>query len=92
MMPQYLCGTSSLEAIDSTFMTREEIFQSLRQNLEKTQLRTKKCADTHRKDVHFNKRDWLYVKIQPYRQNQLWQDSLRNFQKEFLGCFKSFRK
>jgi hypothetical protein len=47
-LPQYIQGSSSLEALDSDLTTRDEILTSLRNKLEKAQEAMKKYADNKR--------------------------------------------
>lgn len=66
--PTYTNGSSNIEAIDSTWITRDEILDFLRENLSKAQDNMKQQTNIHRRNYEFNTGDWVYLKIQPYGQ------------------------
>lgn len=43
----------------------------LKHNLSKAQIRMKQFADRRRSDREFNVGDWVYLKLQPYRQSSV---------------------
>jgi Chromo (CHRromatin Organisation MOdifier) domain len=59
---------SSVEAVDSLLRTRHRQLTQLRANLTIAQDRMKKFVDTHRTERSFAIGDWVYIKLQPYRQ------------------------
>jgi hypothetical protein len=67
--------------------SREEILALLRKNLRKAQDTMKRNADKHRKDVHFAVGDWVYVKLQPYRQLSLSRAKYHKLSKRFYGPY-----
>lgn len=70
-IPQYISGTSQLEAVDSLMSTREDLFSLLKRKLRKAQLQMKTSADLHRYEVHYKVGDWVYVRLRPYRQTSV---------------------
>ncbi|GAU45976.1 hypothetical protein TSUD_401160 [Trifolium subterraneum] len=60
-LPQYIQGSSSLEALDSDLVTREEIIQSLQKKLEKAQADMKKYADKRRIPHPFGEGDLVLI-------------------------------
>ncbi|GJR93397.1 ty3-gypsy retrotransposon protein [Tanacetum coccineum] len=50
---------------------RDCILKELKEHLLRAQERMKKQADKHRTDVEFEVGDWVYIKLQPYRQHSL---------------------
>uniref|UniRef100_A0A2N9I1L0 Reverse transcriptase n=1 Tax=Fagus sylvatica TaxID=28930 RepID=A0A2N9I1L0_FAGSY len=67
----YVAGTAKTEAVDKELLTRDEILKELRQNIQQAQVRMKQNADKHRRDVEFAVGDWVYLRLQPYRQSSL---------------------
>jgi hypothetical protein len=58
------------EAAD--FLQKRQLANELiKDNLTKEQSRTKKYADKHRKERHFQQGDMVYLKLQPYRHTSL---------------------
>uniref|UniRef100_A0A2N9H2J1 Chromo domain-containing protein n=1 Tax=Fagus sylvatica TaxID=28930 RepID=A0A2N9H2J1_FAGSY len=64
-------GTAKIEAVDKELLTRDEILKELRQNIQQAQVRMKQNADKHRRDVEFAVGDWVYLRLQPYRQSSI---------------------
>ncbi|PNY12251.1 retrotransposon protein [Trifolium pratense] len=58
-MPDYVTGSSSIEACDSVLTSREEILELLRENLTKAQVQMKATADKHCKEVTFEVGSWV---------------------------------
>jgi hypothetical protein len=57
--------------VDKELLTRDEILKELRQNIQQAQVRMKQNADKHRRDVEFAVGDWVYLRLQPYRQSSV---------------------
>ncbi|KAJ3703306.1 hypothetical protein LUZ61_007011 [Rhynchospora tenuis] len=59
---------SSVESINDMLRVRQQMLFNLKSQLVKAQERMKKFADLKRCERTFNKGDWVYLKLQPYRQ------------------------
>lgn len=70
-LPQYIPGTSCIEAADSIITTKQAVHSKLQQRLLKAQTLMKTYVDRHRWDVQFQVGDWVYVRLRPYRQLSL---------------------
>ena len=86
--PQYLTGTSKIDAIDDLLSQWESIFALLRQKLLKTQARMKAIADGHRRDHEFQIGEWFLVKLWPYHQTTAWGGTQSKLAKRFYGPFR----
>lgn len=64
----YVPGTSSIEAVDQELRTRDLIIKELRNQLSMAQQRMKKSYDAHRTERSFEIGDFVYLRLQPYRQ------------------------
>lgn len=59
---------SQIEAVNQVMKDRHDAIQQLKNNLAKARDRMKKYADTNRTEREFEVGDWVYLKLQPYRQ------------------------
>lgn len=62
-IPEYITGSSKLEAVDSSLTERDEVIQGIRRKLLKAQERMKRYADQKRREVHFECGEWVLVKL-----------------------------
>ncbi|PHT37368.1 hypothetical protein CQW23_25068 [Capsicum baccatum] len=64
-------GEASTEMVDRSLAARETIIELLRLHMHRAQQRMKDIADKHRSERLFEISDWVYLKLQPYRQVSL---------------------
>ncbi|GJX35349.1 hypothetical protein Tco_0246906 [Tanacetum coccineum] len=64
----YMAKDSRVELSDRTLTARDKAIDMLNFNLTKAQNRMKVQADKHRSQREFLVGDWVYMKLQPYRQ------------------------
>lgn len=67
----YLPGESSSTVVDRSLQKREEVITMLKFHLLRAQNRMKQYADARRSPREFKIGDFVYLKLQPYRQNTL---------------------
>ena len=67
----YVPSTTQVAVVDSYLKDRDSILRDLRHNLHQAQDHMKSHADQHRRDVTFSVGDWVYLKLQPYRQSSV---------------------
>jgi hypothetical protein len=83
----YLPGTTLVEAVDIQLKQREQVLQLLKENLQRSQNRMKRYADLRRTEREFKAGDWVYLRLQPYRQvSAAWQRNLK-LSPRFYGPF-----
>ena len=86
-IPQYLQGSSQVEAVDTLLANHQHIRSVLQTRLRKAQDNMKKAADTHRREVSYSPGDWVYVRLRPYRQSSLAPGYCK-LSKRYFGPFK----
>ena len=67
----YILGTTKVDILDVHLQTRQQLISLLKQNLVAAQERMKAIANKHRTVREFVVGDWVYLKLQPYKQMSL---------------------
>ncbi|XP_071704419.1 uncharacterized protein [Rutidosis leptorrhynchoides] len=67
---------------------REQVTAMLKYHLQKAQARMKHYADLQRSDRSFNVDDWVYVKLQPYRQVTLRGAAQHKLSQKYFSPFQ----
>ena len=64
----------------------------LKHHLKKAQMRMKNQANKHRVDRQFMVGDWVYLKLQPYKQNSLADRQYRKLSARYYGPYQVLDK
>lgn len=64
----YVKGTTKAQAVEEHLKSRDQISKLLKENLESAQNRMKNHSDMHRTERTFSEGEWVYLRLQPYRQ------------------------
>lgn len=75
-----------------TLKTRDEILGVLQANLQQTQEGMRKDADRRRTDRKFEEEDWVYLRLQPYKQQTVAQRQNMKLSPRFYGSFQVLEK
>lgn len=81
-------ANTSVGSIEEQLVLRDAILDDLRLNLVKAQQRMKIQEDKSRREVEYNVGDWVYVKLQPYRQQSLARRPCEKLSARFYGPFE----
>jgi Chromo (CHRromatin Organisation MOdifier) domain len=85
--------TSMNRIITKTMEERQEAVRMLREQLIRAQNRMQKYADSKRSGRNFHKRDWVYLKLQPYRQISVQgKTTTHKLKQRYYGPFKVLEK
>ena len=88
----YVPGSSTVDSVDRSLTAREAALHLSKHNLQKAQNRMKQQADQHRSERVFEQGDWVYVKLQPYRQHSLRSTSCQKLSPRYFGLFQIITK
>jgi hypothetical protein len=83
----YLPGSSSNDHVDRSLLAREEAIKLLKFHLARAQNRMVQQADKHRSDRVFSIGDYVYLKLQPYRQLSMKSHGFHKLLPKFYGPF-----
>ncbi|GJX75550.1 ribonuclease H-like domain-containing protein [Tanacetum coccineum] len=63
-----------MDSMDITLITRELVIEMLKFHLKRAEDKMKNQADKHKTDMSYEVGDWVYLKLQPYRQVKVRQN------------------
>lgn len=88
----YVPGTSRVQAVEEYLCDRDAILRELRHNLLQARDRMKCQADQYRREVTFDVGDYVYLKLQPYRQNSVAFRGSLKLAPRFFGPYQIIEK
>ena len=88
----YVLGTTRVAAVDSLLQDRQQLFSLLKSNLAAAQERMKWFADKKRVDRSFAVGDWVYLRLQPYKQSSVQSKKFGKLAPRFYGPYQVIQK
>ncbi|OMO49727.1 reverse transcriptase [Corchorus capsularis] len=88
----YLPGESKVDTVDRSLTAREATIQNLKFHLQRAQHRIKQQAEKKRSDREFIVGDFVYFKLQPYRQMSVVQRSNHKLSARYFGPYQIVKK
>ncbi|KAJ0088553.1 hypothetical protein Patl1_32496 [Pistacia atlantica] len=80
--------STALEDLDTQLHKRTAILSLLKENLANSQNRMKVMADRNRTDKEFEHGDWVYIRLQPYRQTLVAFRKSMKLSPRYFGPYK----
>lgn len=84
----YLPGESKVAVVARSLEEREKMMLILKFHLMRAQHRMQQVANEHRTDRTFNIGDYVFVKLQPYRQNSVFVRSNQKLAPKYYGPYE----
>ncbi|GJT22827.1 reverse transcriptase [Tanacetum coccineum] len=88
----YIRGESKVDLVDKTLSEREAAVDTLKIHISRAQSGMKSHTDKRRTDKKFDCGDWVFLKLQPYKQISLRQGKQNKFSPMFFGPFKIIQR
>ncbi|WOH15055.1 hypothetical protein DCAR_0934588 [Daucus carota subsp. sativus] len=88
----YIQGSSLMDTVDRSLQAREQMLAALKENLHKARNRMKQQADKHRSERCFEVGDWVYLKLQPYKQGSVVSRPHQKLATKYFGPYPVLKK
>lgn len=86
----YIPGITKVKAVDRQLRSRQQLLAILKHNLVQAQNSMKLQADQHQSNMVFEVGNWVYLRLQPYKQQSI--EPLTSCLLDTLVLFKSSRR
>ncbi|RVW64852.1 Transposon Ty3-I Gag-Pol polyprotein [Vitis vinifera] len=87
-IPSYEIGSCPIEELDDQMTARNELLQELKAHLHAANNRMKQAADKKRREVNFEVGDWVYLRLQPYRQQSVFRRTSHKLSNRYYGPYE----
>jgi hypothetical protein len=88
-----LKGNTKVQAVEDHIGNQQEVLKLLKDNLVMAQNRMKQQADQHHSEREFEVGDWVFLRLQPYKQMSLKQQKKDNkLAPKYYGPYKVLQR
>lgn len=91
-IPDYIPGSTHIPTLDNTLQNRQQILQSMFQNLKRIRQSMRDHANRKRKHCTFREGSWVLLRLRLYRQHTVQHRSSQKLSKRYFGPFKVLRR
>ncbi|CAM8923281.1 unnamed protein product [Rhodiola kirilowii] len=83
----YVQNISVPHSVETSLAMRDSILQPLKENIQCARTRMEQQANSHRQHKEFAVGNWVYVRLQPYRQSSVCPRRSNKLDRRFYGPF-----
>jgi hypothetical protein len=91
-LTDYIPGLTKNQAAEEQLQHRTKQIAKIKHNLAQAQERQKKQAYKGRKETQFKEGEWVYLRLQPFRQSSMPRNKNGKLAYKYFGPFKILRK
>ena len=84
----YILGETFVASVHKALRDRDSMICLLKENLHQARSKMKKMANKHRTEREFEVDDWVYLRLQPFKQAFLALRKDRKLASKFYGLYK----
>ena len=84
----YIPGSTVVANVDAQLRSRDELLALVKRNLHQAQARMKAYYDKNHTERQFQVGDWVYVKLQPYKQTSVSTTAFHKLASRYYGPFQ----
>ncbi|KAL4366769.1 hypothetical protein GQ457_05G003480 [Hibiscus cannabinus] len=88
----YVAGSTRIDAVDKALQNRDELLQNARDRLLQAQQQMKNTYDVGHRELNFKAGDWVWLRLQQYRQLTLTKQKHHKLLPKYFGPFKILNK
>lgn len=88
----YASGKSKIDSLDTLLKEKSEILKLRKANLTRARNKMLQQANLHRQDKSFEINQWVYLKLQPYRQHSVHHRTSQKLEKCYYRPFRILKK
>ncbi|XP_050378490.1 uncharacterized protein LOC126795770 [Argentina anserina] len=88
----YIPGSTADATVDDESRTRDELLNIMKRNLQVAQARMKMQYDKHHSERTFVVGDWVYLKLQPYKQQFVQKRAVPKLASHYYGPYQITEK